>query len=588
MAQSVIERIVDLLQSEGVDTLFGIPDPTFFAMFTIAQQRGMRVVAPHHEEAGCFMADALWRMTGKPGVMTGNKGPGVANLVAGAIHALKENVPTIFIGGQRHRLYEHRARRGKVVYLSQQRYLEAIVKYVGILEYPEQVDEILHEAFRRALSGVPGPVYIEIPMSVMEGQLELPAVLAPHEYRLVHQWASTEVITTAAKLINASRYPILLVGQGVFVSRSHEEVAALARTLACPILQTSGGCSVLCGLADRTFPYGYSPASEVIAKSDLVIALGTELGEPVHYGRGRHWTKGNVDRKWIHVEKDPSSIGVNRPIDVPLVGDLRDVVPQLTEAVKPLARSAPPELVEWSTVHAHLRQEQLESVSTRSTPIHPARLAVEATRALPKDAVLIRDGGAMGLFFAQYMQIRPQDFFWNSNYGSIGPGLPYAIGAQLAVGNERRVVLLSGDSSFLFYVSELETAARKRLPVVCVIGVDYAWGIEDMSYKSRYGSQSHSPEARWSTDVRLDKTAESFGAYGEYVERSEDIAPAVNRALASGKPAVLHVVIDPIANSTTEEVPGFAEFRTWYGEPGDNLGFGTATPSGYEYLKPRQ
>ena len=587
MTQSVIERIVDLIQAEEIDTLLGIPDPTFFAMFTLAEQRGMRVVAPHHEEAGCFIADALWRMTGKPGIMTGNKGPGVANLVAGAIHAVKENVPTIFIGGQRHRLYEHRARRGKIAYLSQPRYLESVMKYVGVIEYPEQTDEVVHEAFRRALSGVPGPVYIEIPMSVMEGQLDLPPVLAPRDYRLVHQGASTEAIANAVKLIKEASHPVLLVGQGVFVSRAHQQVAELAHALACPILQTSGGCSVLAELEDRTFPYGFSPASEAVAKSDLVIALGTELGEPVHYGRGRHWTKGNVDRKWIHVEKDPAGIGVNRPIDVPLVGDLRDIVPQLTAAIKPLARTAPPELAEWSKAHAAVKRQKLEAVPSRSMPIHPARLAVEATRVLPKDAVLIRDGGAMGLFFAHYMQMSPRDFFWNSNYGSMGPGLPYAIGAQMAVGDKRRVVLLSGDSSFLFHVSELETAARKKLPIVCIVGVDYAWGIEDMSYKSRFGTQSHSPEAQWSTEVRLDKTAESFGAHGEYVERTEDIVPAIQRALAAGKPAVVHVAIDPIANSTIEEVPGVTEFRTWYSEPGDNLGFGTATPSGYEYLRPR-
>ncbi len=561
MTMQTHERIIELLEAEGIDTIFGIPDPSFFAMFITAEKRGMRVVAPHHEEAGCFMADAYWRMTGKPGVMVGNKGPGVANLVAGAIHAAKENTPTIFIGGQRHRLYEQRVRRGKMQYLSQPRLFEAAMKYVGIIEYPEQTDEIVREAFRRALGGVPGPVYIDYPASVQQAKLDLPPALAPDKYRLVHQEASADAIAEAVMLVKSASHPILLVGQGALVSRAHDSVAALARALACPIIQTSGGCSVLAGLEGRTFPYGSPVATEAVARADVVIAVGTELGETLHYGRGRHWSKGNTDRKWIYIERDPLAIGVNRPIDVPLVGDLRDVVPQLTAAVKPLARTAPPELEGWGKAHAKTTQEMLDAVPTTSSPIHPARLAVEATRVLPKDAVIVRDGGATSMFFTTFLQHPPRDFMWNQNYGSIGPGLPYAVGAQLAVGNARRVVLLTGDSSFLFHISELETAARKKLPVVCIVGVDYAWGIEAASYKAGFGPDSPETEAHWGTQVRLDKAAEAFGAHGEYVERAEDIAPAVERALASGKPAVVHVVIDRVANHNMAGAPRLARVQ---------------------------
>ena len=392
------------------------------------------------------------------------------------------------------------------------------MKYVGVIEYPEQTDEIIHEAFRRALSGVPGPVYVEYPASVQQAKLDLPPAPAPHMYRLVQQQASAEAIAEAVKLVKAASHPLLLVGQGAFVSRAHESVAALARALACPIIQTSGGCSVLEGLEDRTFPYGSPVASEAVAKSDVVIAVGTEIGEPMHYGRGRHWAKGTTDRKWIYIERDALAIGVNRSIDVPLVGDLRDVVPQLTAAVKPLARTAPAELAGWCKTHATLTREMLDAVPTGSSPIHPARLAVEATRVLPKDAVIVRDGGATSMFFTAYLQHPPRDFIWNQNYGSIGPGLPYAVGAQLAVGNSRRVVLLTGDSSFLFHVSELETAVRKKLPIVCIVGVDYAWGIEAASYKAGLGPDTPETEAHWGTQVRLDKTAESFGAHGEYVD----------------------------------------------------------------------
>ena len=146
------------------------------------------------------------------------------------------------------------------------------------------------------------------------------------------------------------------------------------------------------------------------------------------------------------------------------------------------------------------------------------------------------------------------------------------MGAQLAVGNERRVVLLTGDSAFLFHISELETAVRKQLPIICIVSVDHAWGLEAASYKANFGPNTSQPEARWGNEVRLDKTAESFGAHGEYVERAEDLAPAVQRALASGKPAVIHVEVDQMASSSFEGIPGFAEFRAWFGEEGDFLG----------------
>jgi len=566
MAIFVHERILELLEAEGLKTLIGIPDPSFVSMFIAAEARGWRVIAPHHEQAGAFMADGLWRMTGRPGVVVGNQGPGVANLAPAAICAAKENVPTLFIAGQRQRIFDQRVRRGSFQYTSQPRYFEAAMKYVGTIEFPEQTDEIVHEAFRRALGGTPGPVYIEYPMNVMQASLDVPPAPPPSAYRLMHQGASEAALADAVALIRDAKMPILLVGQGVFVSRAHDAVAALARALACPVIQTPGGAAFLEGLEDRTFAYASPAGIEAVAKSDLVVAVGTEIGEPIHYGTGRHWAKGNTNRKWIYIERDPTAIGVNRPIDAPLVGDLRDVVPQLAAAVKPLARRAAPELAAWSKSQAELKDMLVASAPTRSTPIHPARFAVEATRGLPKDAVIVRDGGAISIFTWTYSKLVPRDVLWCQNFGHLGTGLPHAIGAQLAVGDSRRVVLITGDSSFLFHISELETAVRKNIPIVCIVGCDYAFGLEVTVYKAAFGPQSPETEAHWGKQLRLDKIAEGFGAHGEYVERAEDIAPAVARALASGKPAVIQVPIDDVANAT--EVPGFEEFASWYGDAG--------------------
>jgi thiamine pyrophosphate-dependent acetolactate synthase large subunit-like protein len=441
---------------------------------------------------------------------------------------------------------------------------------VGIVEFPEQVDEIFHEAFRIAQSGVPGPTFVEMPLGVMQATMDLPPAPPPHRYRLVHQRAGDDVIAEAAKILKGAKDPVLLVGQGATASRAHNSVAALAKKLACPILNTISIDTVFAGMADRTFRYGSTVSQEIVARADAVVAIGTEIGEAIHYGRGRHWSKGNADRKWIYIERDPTAIGVNRPIDVPLVGDLRDIVPQLTEALGTTQRTPTPDLAKWGAADAAEKRAIVEALPTGSKPIHTGRLGVECTRVLDDDTVIIRDGGASFLWFWATQQTKPRDMMWNSNYGAIGGGLPYAMGAQLAVGDKRRVVVLSGDSSVLFHIAELETAVRKNLPVILVVAVDYAWGLEAASYRANFGENTSMPEAQWSPKVRLDKTAESFGAHGEYVDRVEDIAPAMERALASGKPALLHVVVDASVHCTFKGLPGFAEFRTWYGEESDN------------------
>jgi len=200
--------------------------------------------------------------------------------------------------------------------------------------------------------------------------------------------------------------------------------------------------------------------------------------------------------------------------------------------------------------------------------IHTSRFVVEATKAFPGDGIMIRDGGATVVFTWTYSQAKPHDVIWNQNFGHIGTGLPYATGAMLAdraaTGVSRPGMLLTSDSSFLFHIGELETAVRCKLPLVCVVGVDNQWGLEVGVYKRNIGHGTEETGTHWSKDVRFDKIGEGFGCHGEYVTKAEDIQPAIARAYASGKVGVVHVVIDPKANS--EEMPKYAEFRTWYAE----------------------
>lgn len=565
MSVKVYERILQLFEAEGINTLFGIPDPNFVHMFHLAEERGWTVVAPHHEESAGFMAEAVSRMTGKAAVCIGTLGPGVANLAGAMMCAKVENSPVIFLGGQRARITEQRVRRGRIQFVKQAALFENSVKYSASIEYADQTDEIIREGLRKALSGTPGPVYIEYPSHIIQEELEVPEPLPPQRYRLVGQTAGADLIAEAARLLRAAKQPILLVGHGAHTARAGASVRELAEILAVPVIQTSGGTSYIEGLEDRTFPYGFSPSAvEAVVQSDLCLAIGTELGEPVHYGRGRHWLAGEAERKWILIEQDPGAIGVNRPIDVPLVGDLRAIVPQLVEALRETPRTATPELARWIEQDAARLAELAETAPSGRTPVHPARLIVEATKAFPADGIMVRDGGATTIFGWTYSQAKPHDVIWNQNFGHLGTGLPYAVGASVAEGRNRPVMLISGDSSFQFQIAELETAARLNLPLVSVVAVDYAWGLEVGVYKRTFGQGSLETGVHWSTETRLDKVAEGFGCYGEYVDREEDIAPAIKRAYASGRPGVIHVAVDPKANS--EEMPSYDEFRTWYAE----------------------
>jgi acetolactate synthase I/II/III large subunit len=565
MAVPVYKRILDLFEAEGVKTLFGIPDPNFVHMFLEAESRGWTVVSPHHEESAGFMAEAVSRMTGKPGLCIGTLGPGVANIAGAMMCAKVENSPVIFLGGQRARITERRVRRGRIQFVRQEGLFTPMVKYSASIEYPDQTDEIVREAIRRAMSTTPGPAYIEFPSHVILEELDVADPLSPSAYRLVNHGAGAREIAEAARLVREAKNPILLVGHGVHTSRTGAAVRELAELMACPVIQTSGGTSFISGLEDRTFPYGFSSAAvEAVVTSDVCVALGTELGEPVHYGNTRHWAESNATRKWIYVEQDPLAIGVNRPVDVALVGDLRGVVPQLVEVLKDSPRSPSADLARWIKQDADQLAELAETAPSGRTPIHPARFVVEATKAFPAEGIMVRDGGATVIFQWTYSVAKPHDVIWNQNFGHLGTGLPYAIGASIADGGKRPVMLLTSDSSFMFHIAELETAARQKLPLVCVVGVDHQWGLEVGVYKRTFDQPSPQPGVHWSKEVRFDKIAEGFGCHGEYVEKEEEISAAVERAYASGRTAVVHVCIDPKANS--EEMPNYGEFRTWYAE----------------------
>jgi acetolactate synthase-1/2/3 large subunit len=548
-------RLVDLLRAEGVDTIFSICDVSYNEVHRRAVALGMRIVGPRHESAGVHMADGLARMTGRPQVVMAGMGPGVANLVPGVVCAYAENIPVVVIVTQRTRSTHSAVRRGRFQYTPQLRLFEPVVKYAAIVEGPHRVDEIVHEAFRQATSGTPGPVYIEIPQDVMRETGEFTEPVPPERYRLGLQEASQNRVEEAADLLRAAKLPLLVAGTAIHTSRAHDELARLAEILQCPVVPTAGGRGAL----PETHPQALlfiGPGAEACREADCVLAVGTAIGEALDFGGPPLFGEPDAQR-WISVERDPGAIGMNREIDLPLVGDLRAVLPQLSGALEkrgPFA--APGKLAEWRAQQDALRAV-LSKDAPETVPIHPGRAVIEVREAVPDDAVLVRDGGSTGLWEAFFNEQRSRDFLWTSNFGHLGTGLPYAIAAQLAVGRDRRVCLISGDSAFGFNAMELETAARHDLPVLAIVNYDQHWGMERAGQLAEMGRLVECQTA----PVRLDELARALGGHGEYCTRTEEIQPAVERALASGKPALVQIVTDAEVNA---EPPGMELFGAWY------------------------
>lgn len=556
--KTVGARMVELFKAEGVEVIFGGGDLTHMDVQKHAELEGLRVVGPRHEAAGGFMADAYARMTGRPQVVTGAMGPGVANLLPAAVCAAQEHVPVVFLGAQRQSTIHHAERRSRFLHASYVDTFAGICKYAAAIQHPCHTDDVVRQAFRQASSGTPGPVYIEYAWDLQTAEWDFPPAVSCDRYRVVAQRAADADITRAIEMVRAARLPVLIGGMGVHLTRTHAAFKQLARLLQCPVFTTYGGLGALPDTDPQWLPYLVQPGHDVVSESDLVLVIGSSVPESMNYGRGRHWEANDAARKWIFVERDPAAIGINRSVDHVVIGDLASVLPQLIEcanaggALKPDAR-----LPGWRMRYQQYREE-LEQTSPRTSPIHTARLMLEARKGIPDDAVICHDGGYTLLFQLATFERRSNDFLWSSKFAHLGTGLPYALGAQLAVGRDRPVALITGDASFGFHTMELETALRHNLPVVTIVNYDRLWGAEALAHVQHIGHMIEVEQAF----VRLDRMAEALGGHGEFVDRAEDIAPAIRRAFGSGKPAVVQVVTDPQVNGLSLP-PNHLEFMSW-------------------------
>jgi len=545
------ELLLKCLREEGVQVMFGVLDGSFNPFLAKLEEYGIRFICTRHEAAAAHMAEAWARVRGEPGVCVGGIGPGAANMVSGIATAYAEGSPVIAISGQRRLNIIYPDPGGAFQNVDLVEMYRPVTKWCAGVRVWRRIPELIRRAFRTATSGRPGPVYLEIPEDILRGKgdPETAPVWPVERYRTRRLGVGDpHLIEQAAAMLAQAERPMLHAGVGVLWAEAWEPFLALGDHLAAILTTTLAARGVVPEDHPRYIHMLNREALETArAEADVVLAVGARFGELDGWGRPPTW--GDPDRqKVIQVDADPASVGLNRPVDLAIVGDARAVLEALLEAVK--GRTGPrqehPGLARYQELTATWRSQLEDTLKMGSGGINPGRMVQTVREFFPRDAIVVMDGGNTSLWCAAFNPIyAPRSYLYTSKFGHLGTGLPYAIGAKLAA-PDRPVYLISGDGAIGFNIQELETARRYDVPIVAVVACDKGWGMERSS-QMMFGIPTLI-ETEHYEGVRYDQVAEAMGCYGERVEELDQLRPALQRAVDSGKPALIQVMVDPTAN----------------------------------------
>lgn len=569
--ESLGERIAQLLVAEGVDKFFSLPEVTFGKLHHALHNLGVPLIAPHHETVAGYMAEAYAAFSGSIAVAGGACGPGVMNLYPAIANSFAENLPVLYLGSERSTLARNSPRHGKFQCPPNSEVVKPITKYAVVLDDPMQVDDIFHEAFRQLRQGAPGPVYVGLPFDLLLEEREFGPLVQPEHYRAASFVASVtdEAIERVAEMLAKARAPLIIGGAGIRNSASQALFKNLVEAARCPVILTFGGRGVLPDTHSQVFDYGIEPGASISKQADVILVVGSPIGEKIAFG-GHPYSRaqenfpnyfGNEgEQQWIQLDLDASAIGRNRPVNVALPGDMRTILPRLTEALQRRKISPSLDVSSWQERRSTY-YNALHASAGDTTPIHPGRAVVELQAVLPKDTIVVRDGGAFSVWLQNCLHHDIGGYITAGKQGNLGTGVPYAMGVALSAhAAGRRVCLVTGDGAFGFYAMELETAVRYGLPIVIVVGYDAGWSLE-VPYYMRVCGRTFEVDH---TFMRFDDLARTMGAHGEFCETTSEIAPAIARAFASGKPALVQVVIDRQANAY--EMPNSHIWTKWHAD----------------------
>jgi len=542
------------LKNERVKTIFTLSGE-LSEIYDACLDEGIEFIDMRHEQAVANAATGYAMVTGQPGVGMVTAGPGAINLAAGMAAAWYACAPVVGICTRTPLCYEG---MGAVQEFDSRDTYHSITKWTGSPKCPTRLPEYVATAFRYATTGRKGPVLLDIPydMLILEVNPKDAPIIPPRRSRTdARPYGDPVLVNKAVKWLMDAERPGILIGSGVLWSGASRQLIEFAELMKIPVCYAIGGKGAmpddhpLCG-----GPVGYDFAS--IAGADVMLAVGVRFEEILNYGAGASYAP---DLKVISVDIEPTEIGRNRPVDLGIWGDARAVLTQMTETAKGALRASGKRRRETKWVKsvqktAKAIEETLTSgASSSSKPIDPRRLGKEVVEFLGPDSHIIMDGGDIHAHVTPLFRANFPGSYISAHGGSLGHlggGIGFGIGVKTA-SPDKKVLVITGDGSFLLNASEMDTAVRHKKQIVVVVGNDCQWG---MVKHDQQLNQCREACSQLSEDVRYDKYAQSLGAYGELVTEPEQIKPALKRAFASGLPAVLDVRTDPTIMS-------FADYR---------------------------
>ena len=536
MAEVTGSRLVAMaLKNEGVEALFFLMGGPISPLVGEAEQLGVKTYYVRHEQAAAMAAHSYARLTGKTGVCATTAGPGTMNALTGVANAQADACPLVCLGGSS---AMNQAVTGAFQEMDQTPVFKPVTKLALKVDLTDRIPEYLSVGFRHAQDGCKGAVYLDLPGDVLNRKVEEGNVLWPERYRTQSRpMGDPAQVRQAVDLLAKARKPLIVTGSGILWSEAWEELRQLVEATGIPFYTTPQGRGVI--PEDHRLFFG-GARSMAFRDADTVLAIGLRANSMVFSFRPPRFS---AEAKFIEVNIDGTELGHNRPVDVGIVGDARMVLRQLIEDAKGRinGRQESAWVKQLRAQDAGYAERTEAQINSDQVPIHPARLCKEVRDAMDRDAVLIDDAHEL-MGFSRHIipTFAPRHRVNAGPHGVMGVGVPFALGAAVAR-PDKQVILLSGDGAFGWNGMNMDAAVRHKLPVKVVIGNNAGF-----TARRTYGSVGR--ELGW---LRYDKMMEAIGCHGEWVERPEDIKPALQRAFAADGPAVVNVRTDPEAQAVS-------------------------------------
>ncbi len=573
------EVVALMLKNEGVEKVFGIIDGTYIGLYAAFRKHGIDLITPRHEACAMHMAGAYARLTGKLGVAIASNGPGVANVLPGVAVENGEGNRVLLLTSTRRPNIAYPDRGGTYQYFNQVGVIKPMAKWSGAVSSFGRIPELMKRAFRKSFHGRPGVVHVDIPENFFNGKGEIGPLPAPKSYRRSDPIApSAAHVDQAADLLAGAALPLIHAGSGVTHGQAFEELRRVAELLHAPVCTSWGGRGALSEEHELALPMVYVDLNDRVRNdADVVLALGTRFGETDWWGKAPNWAQ-PPKQKLIQVDIDEELLGLNKPAELVVLADAKVFLRELAEALEARKESMPLEgrrqaMKRYNEAKVKQRAKLDKSLKDLADPLVTAHVAKACQDFFDDDAVYVIDGGnttIWGMFFHEART--PNSMLSTPKFGMLGAGVPQALGAAVARPDKQTYCII-GDGAMGFNQQELETAVRNKLNVIYLVCCDKQWGMVKMTQQFVFRpwktviKRSLDPGETINADleeIQFDKLAESMGAHGERVCEPGQLKPALERCVAAGKPAVIHVDVDPVKHMWA---PNLMTFKKMHQEP---------------------